>query len=355
MPNQFYKLKVSSIGNPIPEATCVTLDIPKHLYKTFNYLPGQHLNIKFLIDGKEVRRSYSINSSPYIEETIQLTIKRVKGGLVSNFVGDHLKPGDELDVMIPQGRFYATLNEDDYKTYFLFAAGSGITPIYSILRSVLIASPKSVINLFYGNSTQDGIIFKKEIDQLLELHPQRLKVVHTLSQPKVWSSWEQWKGRTGRVDMKSVEWFITNHPPIAQSTEYFICGPGAMNQSVRNTLLGLQIPKELIHIEQFGGTVEEKNTEIEIVDNALLNATLNGQLYQLNIPSGSSILQVLKDAKTNPPFSCESGVCGTCTAKVIEGKAEMKSCMALEEKEINDGFILTCQAYPTSEKVSIVF
>ena len=220
MSNQFHKLKVLAVENPIKEATTITFDVPSDLYESFNYYPGQHLIIKFIVNGEEARRSYSLNSCPFKEEALQVTVKRVKEGLVSNYVGDHLKAGEELEVMIPQGRFYADVKEDAYKTYFLFAAGSGITPIISILKSVLIASPNSMANLLYGNTNQDSIIFKTELDDLQNQFPNRLQIVHTLSKPKVWSSWDQWKGRKGRIDAKAVEWFITNHPPIAQSVSY---------------------------------------------------------------------------------------------------------------------------------------
>ena len=166
---------------------------------------------------------------------------------------------------------------------------------------------------------------------------------------------EQWKGKKGRIDANAVEEFITENPPIAQTTEYYICGPGAMNVSVRKTLMGLDIPKELIHIEQFGGNIENANTEINAVENAKLTAHLNGQNYNLNIPNGKTILQVLKEAGANPPYSCESGVCATCVAKVTNGSAEMKNCMALEDSDIEKGLILTCQALPTSESVDVVF
>lgn len=182
-----------------------------------------------------------------------------------------------------------------------------------------------------------------------------MQIVYTLSSPKVWSTWEQWKGRKGRIDAAAVEWFITNHPPIAQSTEYYICGPGAMNISVRDTLRGLQIPKNLIHIEQFGAKAEEQNSNIEAVNNAQLTVALGGQTHQLIVPQGKTILQVLKEASTNPPYSCESGVCGSCVAKLIKGSAEMKACMALDEKEVKEGMILTCQALPISKEVSIEF
>ena len=355
MSNQFHSLKVLALEHPIKEATTITFDIPPSLYESFNYHPGQHLIIKFVVNGEEARRSYSLNSCPFKEEALQVTVKRVKGGLVSNFVGDHLKVGDELEVMIPQGRFYADIKGNEYKTYFLFAAGSGITPIISILKSVLIASPNSAVNLFYGNANQDTIIFRKELDDLREQHQERLQISYTLSEPKTWQAWEQWKGRKGRIDAEAVEWFITNHPPVAQSTEYYICGPGAMNVSIRNTLIGLQIPKELIHIEQFGGNIEELNTDINAIDNAKLTATFDGEKHQLTIPEGKTILQVLKAANTNPPYSCESGVCGTCVAKVTKGKAEMRSCMALEDDEIEKGMVLTCQAQPVTEEIAIEY
>jgi len=355
MSNQFHKLKVVAIDYPIKEATTITFEVPTHLYDSFNYHPGQHLIIKFIVNGEEARRSYSLNSCPFNDESLQVTVKRVKEGLVSNFVGDHLKAGDELEVMIPQGRFYADIQEDAYKTYFLFAAGSGITPIISILKSVLVASPNSAVNLFYGNANQDTILFKSELEELLNQYPESLQIVYTLSSPKVWSSWQQWKGKKGRINAESVEWFITNHPPIAQTTEYYICGPGAMNISVRDTLLSLGIPKELVHIEQFGGKIEELNTKIKASDNAKLSVSLNGQNYQLIVPKGKTILQVLKEENTNPPYSCESGVCGSCVAKISKGKAEMKACMALEDSEIAEGMVLTCQALPTTEEVAIEF
>ncbi len=355
MSTEFYTLKVSNITHPIADAATLTFDMPDHLYETFHYSPGQHLIIKFMINGEEARRSYSLNSCPFAEEALQVTVKRVKGGLVSNYVNEELKVGDELDIMVPQGRFYVDIKQDAYKTYFLFAAGSGITPIISILKSVLLASPNSVVNLFYGNKNQETIIFKKELDVLENQYPDRLQIVHTLSDPKVWTTWEQWKGRKGRIDAEGVEWFITNYPPIAQTTEYYICGPGAMNIAVRNTLLNLGIPKSLIHIEQFGGNVEALNTDIVAVDNAQLFVTLNSQVYELTIPKGKTILQVLKDAKVNPPYSCESGVCATCAAKVTEGKAKMKACMALDDEDIKQGMVLTCQALPTTKTIAIEF
>lgn len=351
----FHKLKVSALDNPIDQALTITLEVPLNLHEAFNYFPGQHLIFRLNLNGEELRRCYSLNSSPYKNEQLQVTVKRVNGGQVSNYLADHLKEGDELDVMIPQGRFYANPKKEDYKSYFLFAAGSGITPIISILKSILVVSPNSIVHLLYGNTNQDSIIFKKELDDLQSLYPQRLKVVHTLSKPKVWSSWEQWKGRKGRVNPDTVEWFIENHPPIAQSTEYYMCGPGAMNSTIRKTLMGLQIPNELIFNEQFGSNEKEQNSEFETYENAMLEVSFNGTKNEFKIPKGKTILQVLKNGNIDVPYSCESGVCGTCVAKLTSGKAKMKSCMALSEDEINKGMILTCQSYPTSESIKIEY
>ncbi len=355
MSQQFYQLKVAAIQKPIEAATSITFDVPPHLYEQFDFRPGQHLIIKLLINGEEVRRTYSLNSSPFAEEALQITVKRVKNGLVSNYLNDNLKVGDTLDVMTPQGKFFADITAEAYKTYFLFAAGSGITPIMSILKSVLYASPYSVVHLFYGNMHQDSIICKAELDALQAEYAKRLTVVHTLSNPKIWTVWEAWKGRKGRIDAAQVEWFITEYPPIAQSTEYYICGPGAMNVSIRKTLLDLGIPKDLVHIEQFGGQIADLKNDIAAIDNAKLVATLNGKTYTLNVPKGTTILQSLKAAKASPPYSCESGVCATCVATMTKGKAEMKACMALEEKDIAKAKILTCQALPTTDEVHISF
>ena len=319
MSTQFYTLKVSALNKPIEDATTITFDVPTPLYEQFSYHPGQHLVIKFIIEGKEVRRSYSLNSSPFLEEKLQVTVKRVKDGLVSNYVNDQLKVGDTMEVMLPQGRFYANIQKDAYKTYFLFAAGSGITPIISIAKSVLVASPNCMVHLFYGNSNQDTIIFKKELEELEKDYSERFNLVQTLSSPKVWTSWEQWKGRTGRIDTANIEWFIQNSPPIAQHTEYYACSPGAMNLAVKNTLLNLGVPKNLIHIEQFGGQTAEATTTIQAIPNAQLSVHLNGQEHDLIIPDGKTILSTLKAANLEPPFSCESGVCGTCVATLHKG------------------------------------
>ncbi len=352
MTMQFYPLKITALQKPIPDATTVTFDIPEHWVSHFIYQAGQHLVLKFDIGGQEVRRSYSLNSSPYYNEPLQITVKRVKDGLVSNYINSTLSVGDTIEVMPPQGRFYATIEANAYKTYFLFAAGSGITPIFSILKTVLYTSPYSQVYLFYGNTNQDTIIFDDELTALANQFSKRLTVVHTLSDPKVWTSWTPWKGRQGRIDAEAVEWFITQHPPIAQQTEYYICGPANMNTSIQKTLTELGIPKPLIHIEQFGGLTNTTETTINSIP-ATLHLTLRSQQHTLQLKKNQTVLSALKTAKLNPPYSCESGVCGTCVAQLKKGKVEMKACMALEDADIEKGLILTCQALAVSERLEL--
>lgn len=355
MTNEFHKIKVIKVDYPIRDATTLTLEIPTHLKSSFLYSPGQHLVLRFKISDKELRRCYSLNSSPYKKGSLQITVKRVKDGSVSNFIGDHIREGSELEVMAPQGRFFAELNQKAYKTYFLFAAGSGITPIFSILKSILLAEPLSYVNLFYGNKDHGTILFKEELEQLVSKYQKKLNVVHTLSSPNDWKTWKSWKGKRGRIDAQAVEWFITQYPPTAQHSEYFICGPGAMNAGIKNTLIDLGIPRERVHVEQFGGVTNTSVNKIEAVDNAELITELNGQVYNLKVQKGKTLLQTLKEAQAQPPYSCESGVCGTCIALVKNGKATMKSCMALEEAEITKGYILTCQAVPITGTLQIQF
>lgn len=355
MTDQFHALEVINIHKPIKDAITITLRWPQELHNTFLYQPGQHLVCRFTLNGEEVRRSYSLNTSPFVDENLQITVKKVKGGLVSNYVNDYLNIGDTIEVMPPQGHFFADIQGDAYKTYFLFAAGSGITPIMSILTSVLHESPSSMVYLLYGNSNQDTIIFRDELAAYEQQYPDQLKVVHTLSDAKVWTVWEQWKGGKGRIDSAKIEQFITDHPPIAQDTAYFICGPGQMNLTIQKTLLELGVPKSLIHLELFGAITEESSLSIDAVNNAKVTASLNGEQYKVVIPKGETILEGLKKAGTQPPYSCQSGVCGACAAKVTKGKVAMKACMALDDKDIADGWVLTCQGQPTTEEVELKF
>ncbi len=355
--SMFYTLKVTTVKKETSDASTISLEIPQELKKVFEYKPGQYLTLKFSIEDKEVRRSYSLCSAPTLDNVLTIGVKRVKDGLVSNYINDTIKEGDCIEVMPPDGRFFATIQPQNYKTYYLFAAGSGITPIFSILRTVLLTEKHSYVYMIYGNKNEESILFKEALDELQELYNDRFILIHTLSRPKMkWS--DLWNSKTdlyrkGRVDEKSIEWFINEYPLYAQNAEYYICGPGSMISNTQQALQNIDVPNDRIYIESFGGNTTAKT--IEGYDNAQLKVEIAGKIAAITVPKGKTILRTLIDHKYEPPYSCEGGVCSTCICKLKEGKVHMKNNLVLDEKEIEEGYILSCQSIPISEKLEVVY
>ena len=356
--SNFHSLKVIEAKEETKYAKTVAFDVPQELYDVFNYKPGQYLTLKFNLNGEEVRRSYSLCSSPVLEEPLRVGVKRVKGGLVSNHINDNITVGNTVEVMEPSGRFFADVKKDNYKTYYLFAAGSGITPVLSILRTVLLTEKHSFVHMIYGNSSQETIMFKKELDEIEAQYPDRLILEHTLSRPKsewsdLWTSNKDKAFRKGRVDEESVNWFVNEYPPYAQNTEYYICGPGKMIEGTKKTLMNLDVPLERIFIESFGGG--EIDDSVEGVENAQLTATLKGETINVTVLKGKTLLRTLIEAGKEPPYSCEGGVCSTCLCKVKKGKVHMKNNLSLDDKEVAAGYALSCQSIPLTDNVEIVY
>ena len=353
--SKFYQLKVLETKEETKDSISISFDVPQELYETFNYKAGQYLTLKFNLNGQDVRRSYSLCSSPTLREPLRVGVKRVKDGLVSNHINDNLKVGDTVEVMPPDGRFFADVKKDNYKTYYLFSAGSGITPILSILRTVLFTEERSYVHMIFGNSNQETIMFKEELDKLQEQYPERLILVHSLSKPKssFWSSKSKKEFRKGRVDSEVVEWFINQYPPYAQNVEYYICGPGKMIENTKIALQNIDVPDERIFIESFGGGAI-KNI-VEVYDNASLTAYLVGETINVSVPKGKTILRTLINAGKEPPYSCEGGVCATCLCKVKQGEVHMLKNLSLNKGEIDKGYVLSCQSVPLSEYVEIEF
>lgn len=349
-----HTLKISEIKQEIPDAVSVAFELPMELYDEFDFKAGQYLTLQFNINGEQVRRSYSLCSSPVTDEPLRIGVKRVKGGLVSNHINDNLKVGDTVEVLAPDGRFFADCQEGNYKTYYLFSAGSGITPILSILKTVLYTEQKSYVHMIYGNRNEESIMFRKELDALQEEFADRLIIVHCLSKPKSnWFTTTDFEYRKGRVDAEAIKWFVDNYPPYAQNVEYYICGPGKMIENTEKALQQIDVPKERIFVESFGGAKEENN--VTSVANAKLSATIYGQKAETTIEEGKTVLRALLDAGFDPPYSCEGGVCSTCMCKVTKGTVAMKNNMALTDKEVADGYVLSCQSVPTSEEVEVEY
>lgn len=349
-----YQLKVIKVQNLTKDAVAVSFAIPEEHKETFQYKPGQYLTLQFTLNREKVRRSYSLCSSPKGEESLRVGVKRVKDGLVSNHINDNVKEGDMIEVLPPDGRFFADVKKDNYKTYFLFSAGSGITPVLSILKTVLLAEKHSYIHLIYGNSNQDSIMFKDELDALQEQYADRLIVVHSLSRPKTnWWGSEELEYRKGRVDKDAIKWFVDTYPPYAQDAEYYICGPGKMIENTETALKSIDVPDSRIFVESFGGG--DKKSDVKGVVNARLKAKIYGSDASTTIAEGKTILRALIDAGFDPPYSCEGGVCSTCKCKVLKGEVKMHNNMALTDKEVDNGYVLSCQSIPMSEEVEVEY
>jgi len=332
-------------------AKTVEFDVPPNLAETYAWRAGQHLSFRFEIDGQEVRRSYSISSSPVSGDPLRITVKRVKGGLISNHINDTIEEGDVIDVMPPFGSFCLDTAQNKRRTHYFFGAGSGITPLYSMLHSVLCDEPYSVAYLIYGNKNKNSILFNERLNSLIDHYGDRISVRHVLSDPSTFTSFGYW--RKGLVDKAAIEAFISEHPPYAQDAQYYICGPGGMNQSVRTALMLLDVPGNRIHMESYGGVAKVDDTVKGIAADATIQ--LDDTMQDVSVAANQTVLEAVRNAGLNPPYSCQSGVCGACRATLNDGTVHMRARMALEDSEIEQGAILTCQAVPRSKKISLTY
>ena len=332
-------------------AKTVVFDVPRSLAGTFAWRAGQHISLRFTIDGREARRSYSVSSSPVSGDPLQITVKRVKKGLVSNYVNDTVEAGAVVDVMPPFGGFCLDPGATLRRTHYLFGAGSGITPLHAMVRSVLEAEPWSVAHLLYGNRDADAILFREQLSDYAASCPDRLTVRHVLSKPSAWSGFDHW--RRGIIDGAAVEALIAEAPPYAQDAQYYICGPGGMNRAVESALLGMDVPPERIHMESYGGVAASDDGVGGIAARA--EVTLGGRSRAVAIAEAQTVLEAVRAAGWEPPFSCQSGVCGACRARLTGGSVRMRARMALDDTEVEAGAILTCQSVATSEELALSY
>ena len=348
---RFHTLKVKDIKRETSEAVSVAFEIPAQQQPEYQFKQGQYITLKLNINGEEIRRSYSICSSPYDKE-LRVAVKEVIGGKASTFINRELKIGANMEVMTPMGSFYSVLSGANKKKYVLFAGGSGITPMMSIIKSVLYVEKQSNITLIYANKNEVSTIFKNELDALSLSNP-NLKVVYVFDQPQTKISDLQ----TGIITPDKALSLIENYGGV-NADEYFICGPGVMMENVKTTLETLKVESRKIHIEYFNAVIDavnkaENNT---IGANVKSNVTVLQYGIETNFElqtGGISLLDAAIEAGVDAPFSCKGAVCCTCRAKVLEGKVKMDANFALTDAEVEDGFILTCQAHPLTEKLVI--
>lgn len=355
--SRFYSLKIKKIHKETPDCVAVSLEVPDELKNTFQYKQGQYLTFKRTDEKEELRRSYSICSSP-VEGEWKVAIKRVPEGKFSTHANTFWKAGETIEVMPPQGRFFTELNKENEKSYLMFAAGSGITPVLSIIKTVLYTEPKSNVTLIYGNKGRHSIIFKEEIEALKNKFVERLSVHHILSREQ---------GDTdmlfGRIDKEKTKLILQKIMEPDQIDECFICGPEEMIKAVSETLEEAKVDKKKIHFELFTTAESKKNNRYadkkpkdEHEKKSKVTIKLDGAVSKMEMSYyGQTILEAALDNGADLPYSCKGGMCSTCRAKLLKGKVEMEANYSLEPDEVAAGYILTCQAHPLTEELEVDF
>lgn len=353
---KFHTLKVREVRRETPDCVSVSFEVPAGLADEYAFMQGQNLTLKATIRGEDVRRSYSICTCPS-DGDLRVAIKKVPGGKFSTYANEQLKPGDSLEVMTPSGHFNTPLDAGNARHYVAFASGSGITPIMSILRSVMRTEPKSRFTLFYGNRSVEQIIFREELEGLKNQYLDRLSVHFVLSR--------EYPGADlfyGRIDAARCGDFCRLLIDPEDVDDFFLCGPEEMIFSVKEKLEELGVDSKSIHFELFtspAGKLGVKTPTPPAPDHTVrstIEITLDGNAFTFELDStGDTILDGALKAGADLPFACKGGVCATCKAKVMEGQVAMQVNYALEPEEVEAGYVLTCQAHPRTERVAVSY
>ncbi|HVE54173.1 MAG TPA: 1,2-phenylacetyl-CoA epoxidase subunit PaaE [Ramlibacter sp.] len=357
MSPMFHELRVRAVQPDTPEAVIVSFEVPQDLQPVFGFTQGQYLTLRKEIGGQDLRRSYSICAGVDDGE-LRVGVRKVRGGVFSNWINEHLRPGDTVSVMAPQGRFFVPLEPQARRHHLGIAGGSGITPILSIMKTVLAREPASRFTLVYGNRKLRSTMFKEELEDLKDKYMTRLVLHHVLSDEHTESDINH-----GIIDRAKVAGFLQALVPAASVDHAYVCGPFQMNDEAEAALLAAGVSEERIHIERFGiaqqaGQVGAVVHKSEPTDAARARVTIIRDGLRREIPftrEQPSILDAASAAGMEVPYSCTSGVCGTCRAKLVEGQVRMERNFALDKKEVAAGYILACQAHPTTEHVVLSF
>ena len=339
---QWHPLRVSRVIDETHDAKSIVFEIPPALAPVFRYRAGQFLTLQVTVDGATLRRSYSLASSPDVDAEHKVTVKRVAGGRVSNWLNDRLRPGDVVQVLPPDGRFVLTDRAD--APLLLFAGGSGITPVIAIVKTAL-ATTRRPIRVLYANRDARSVIFARELDELVQRAQGRLQVIHRLDE------------QHGFLAEAEVPRYLGG----IEHADCYMCGPGPFMDTVEKALLGAGVPGERVHIERFVSPPDPKPEAAGAPAAvaaagapAMVRIELNGEQHQLPY-AGKTLLRTALDAGLDAPYSCEEGFCGCCMAHLVEGEVKMDADDALSKEEKKRGMILACQARPTSGKCSIKF
>lgn len=353
----FHPLRVRKVQKETDDCVSITFEVPGELKPLYQFRQGQSLTVRRFMGGEEVRRTYSICSAPQ-DGVLRVAVKKVEGGVFSTWANEELAAGEELEVMPPVGKFYTELDPAQKKHYVAFAAGSGITPVLSLIKTTLLTEPHSTFTLVYGNRTKNSIIFKEELEALKDKFLSRFRIYHILSRERTDADINY-----GRIDRDKVEALTARLIDLQNTDEFFICGPEEMIFTVRDFLSEKGVDGEHIHFELFTIPGQKKSVvdtgRQQVVDEgpkAKVSVKLDGILFDFDLGhEGESILDAALKQGADLPYACKGGVCCTCKAKLLEGEVEMEVNWGLEQDEIERGYILTCQSHPKTEKVVVDF
>ena len=349
----FHALKIAEVIPETAEASSIRFSVPPELREAFAFTAGQHLTVRATINGEEVRRNYSLCTAPG-ESDWMVTVKRIGGGLFSNWVGDQLKAGDMLEVMVPHGSFTTEFNPVHQRHLVGIAGGSGITPVMSLIRTLLRDEPDSRFTLLYGNRDSSSVIFLEALAALKDKHLGRFEIYHFLDQEE--QEIELFNGMLNRERLDEAIEHLVPDAPIVDG--WFICGPGPMMDAAEGALLDRGIAKERIHIERFtadrpAGSITQEIAQLQTqAEGVTVSVTLDGRTRRIPFSAGN-ILDSARAAGLSAPYACKAGVCATCRAKVTNGKVEMAARYGLTDEEVADGYVLTCQSVPVGDGVAV--
>ena len=353
----FHPLKIKEVRKETPECVSVLFEIPTGLKDSFAFQHGQSLTMRTFLNEEEIRRTYSICSSP-LDNEWRVAIKKQDYGLFSNFANDQLKAGDTVEVMEPVGKFYTELNSENKKNYLAFAAGSGITPVISIIKTTLRTEPQSSFTLVYGNRSRSSIIFFEELEALKNKFIDRFNLIHILSRERTDAPIN-----FGRIDTEKLK-DLGRLIDYSLFHDFFVCGPEEMIFCVKAFLEQKEIDSKKIHFELFSTSgqsqkskVKSEKTKTESGASSKITVKLDGRSFDFDLPMNSEtvILDAALKQGADLPYACKGGMCCTCKAKLLEGEVEMDVHWGLEEEEVEKGYILTCQSHPKTEKVVVDF
>lgn len=346
--SSFHKLSVSKINRETDKSVSISFNLPENLKDTFAFKAGQYITLKMHIDGHEVRRDYSLCVSPKSGE-LKIAVKEVIDGTFSAYANNNLKVGDSIEVAPPKGRFVFTPNDSKTKNIALFAAGSGITPILSIIKCALEEEAHSKVILVFGNKTAKDTMFLNELLEIQQTYKDRFSIQFVFSQQ------DEDDSIFGRIEKSTVNYVVKNKHKHIEVDAFYLCGPEAMIHTVKNVLTEHGIDEERIHFELFKAAKSDEIEDDDTVNTGKtkITITVDDETTSFEMSQKQTILEAALDEDLDAPYSCQGGICSSCLARITEGEATMRQNNILTESEVAEGLILTCQAHPTTPNIVI--